>query len=146
MCRLKTYLDDGANYQAKAVLAYLQKYEGIKDSWDEAFYRYRAQPLVARWENCREQGYIVYMSSKSYAKQINIAFFEHRNSDGICAVKWIQNSINSITIENASFGDIYETKWDVSFSVDYGEVVKMSEWIWKELCNFWKETCNKKIF
>jgi len=59
MCRLKTYLDDGANYQAKAVLAYLQKYEGIEDSWDEAFYRYRAQPLVARWENCREQGYIV---------------------------------------------------------------------------------------
>ncbi len=29
------YMDDGANYQARAVLAYLTQPDGIEQSWDE---------------------------------------------------------------------------------------------------------------
>ena len=140
MTKLNSYLDDGANYQAKAVLAFLQAYEGIEESWNKKTKRYEADIKVARWENCREQGYIVSLNSKKWLRQINIIFFEHRNSDSIHAVKWEQRSMNSITIETAKFDNIYENKHDTSFSVVYGKVVEMSDWIWERLVKFWIET------
>jgi hypothetical protein len=137
---LKTYLRDGAGHQARAVLAILQESADIEDSWDDTYKEYCAKPKVARWENCREQGYIVSLRSKNYGKQLNIAFFEHRNSDSICAVRWEQYAINSITISNAKFGDIYRDKHDVSFMVEYGEIVEMAEWIERQLADFWITT------
>jgi len=137
---LHNYLQDGANYQARAVLAYLSHYSGIDDSWDEEWKKYKATPKIARWENCREQGYIISLRSEDYERQLNTIFFEHRNSDSICAVKWEQRSLNSLTIDNAKFGDIYKTKYDTSFSVRYGEVIKMADWIWEQLTEFWNVT------
>jgi len=139
MANLSEYLHDGASHQAKAVLAFLQIMT-IESSWDEERKKYLAEPEVARWENCREQGYVVSMRSKDYSRQINIAFFEHRNSDNICAVKWEQRTVNSPTIETAEFGDVYKDKWDTSYTVNHGEIVKMSDWIIEELTMFWDET------
>lgn len=144
MTNLKNYLEDGANYQAKAVLAFVQINGDIESSWDSEEKKYIAEPKVARWENCREQGYIISLKTKDYSKQLNIAFFEHRNSDDICAVKWEQNSMNTITIDNAEFGDVYKDKYDTSFDVRYGEVVKMADWITKELNEFWVSNLIKK--
>ena len=140
---LFTYQEDGANRQARAVLAYLQGNSGIEKSWDGDKGKYMAEPQVARWENCREQGYVVYMRSKHYGKQINIAFFEHRNSDGICAVKWEQVTLNSPTIDTAEFGNIYKDKYDTSFDVGYGKVVEMSDWIYEQLEEWWLENLEK---
>lgn len=139
---LKNYLDDGANRQARAVLMYLQQNDGIEESWSDVQKRYLADVKLCRWENGREQGYTLSLPSKDYKRQLNIIFYEHRNSDNICAVKWEQVSYNSIsTFEQANFGEeIYKTKWDVSFEVGYGECIKMANWIWKELTNFWLET------
>ena len=133
MPNIKHYLYDGANHQTKAVLAYLSQ-------WDSERKQYLAEPKVARWENCREQGYVVSIRSQDYSRQFNVIFFEHRNSDSICAVKWEQCSTNSPTINTADFGKTYKNKYDVSFEVGYGEVVKMSDWIWSELTNFWRHT------
>ena len=138
MANLKHYNEDGANYQAKAVLAFLQARCDIEESWNKEYHKYDAEPEVARWENCREQGYVVSMRAKNN-EQINIAFFEHRNSDSICAVKWEQSTINAPTIDTAKFGKIYKTKFDVSHSVGYGKVVEMADWIKKELDSFWSE-------
>ncbi len=140
---LFNYLQDGADYQAKGVLAYLTHHDGIDESYDQKTGGYKANPKIARWENCREQGYIVYMKAENYSKQINIAFFEHRNSDRIHAVKWLQHSTNALTIDTAIFGSIYSTKWDTSHSVGYGKVVEMAEWVYEELANFWAETKQK---
>ena len=103
MTRLENYLQDGANYQARATLMFLQRNANIESSWNKECKCYDAEIKVARWENCREQGYIVSLCSKKFGggEQLNIAFFEHRNCDNICAVKWEQNSINSITINDA---------------------------------------------
>ena len=136
MTELKNYLQDGANHQARAVLAFLQQPDGIEESWNADFKCYDAKPKVSRWENCREQGYVVSLVAKN-RKQLNIAFFEHRNSDTICAIKWEQYSINSLTIDNAKFDGIYKGKYDVSHKEPYGNVFQMSDWIWKELENFW---------
>ena len=135
---LNQYLKDGANYQARAVLAYLQMHDGIEDSWNSEFKTYDARIEVARWENCREQGYIVSLRNENH-DQLNIIFFEQRNSDSICAVKWEQSSLNSLNIYTAEFGDVYKTKYEVSYDVGYGRPVKMAEWIWSELENHWNK-------
>lgn len=144
MTNLKEYLQDGANYQAKAVLAFLQRMS-IEESWNDERKEYDAEPKVARWENCREQGYIVSLRSKNRGQQLNIAFFEHRNSDSICAIKWEQISMNSITIDTAQFnGQCYNSKWDVSKSVSYGQAKELADWIEAELTEFWIETASKE--
>ena len=141
---LKYYMQDGANYQARAVLAFLQSHDGIEESWDDEFKRYGAEIEIGRWENCREQGYVLSLRSKDYSRQMNIAFFEHRNSDRICAILWEQETINSPTIGTAEFGDVYKTNWDTSHEEKYGNISQMSDWIWEQLENFWIETSKSK--
>lgn len=140
MAKLFEYLNDGAHPQARGVMAYLQQNSGIEASWNDEQKRYTADVEIDRWHNCREQGYVVYMRNNNYSRQLNIAFFEHRNSDSICAVKWEQVTFNNPHLDNAKFGDIYKTKYDTSFSVGYGEVDKMASWIFKQLSDFWVES------
>ncbi len=128
MTNLKHYMQDGANAQARAVLALLQ------DDIDED-----REVRVSRWENCREQGYVISVLSPNFREQLNIAFFEHRNSDLIHAVKWQQTTINAPTIDTAKFGDIYKDKYDTSFSVGYREIAKMTKWIVEQIEDFLKE-------
>jgi len=124
--KLENYMQDGAWYQARAVLAHLQ---GVNNIADEA--------EVARWENCREQGYIVSLYNNDIKKQLNIIFYEHRNSDSVTALKWEQHEINSINIDTIKEG-VFESKWDSDFSVWYWEYMKMGNWIAKELAEFSK--------
>ncbi len=115
------FQQDGAQFQAKAVLAEIQ---GLIDE-DVA-----NTLQISRWENCREQGYVISQRlNKVGVAQLNIAWFEHRNSDQICAVRWLQNTINMPTIDSAEFGDVYKDKFDVSFESGWREYSKMSEWI-----------------
>lgn len=110
------FQQDGARFQAKAVLAEIQ---GLIDE-DVA-----NTLQISRWENCREQGYVISQRLNKFGvSQLNIAWFENRKSDHICAVRWLQNTINSPTIDSAEFGDVYKTKW-----CGWREYSKMSEWI-----------------
>lgn len=138
MTNLKNYLEDGANYQAQAVLAFVKREGQINDSWNDELREYEANPQVARWENGREQGYIISLLNKQH-KQLNIAFFEHRNSDSIHALKWEQWSMNSLTFDTADFGGVYKHKYDTSFSVSYGEITEMADWIVEQLNQHWVE-------
>lgn len=139
--KLQNYFSDGANCNVQSVLCLLKHKigNGIEESWNDEYKTYEADIKVARWENGREQGYIVYLINKNN-EQLNIAFFEHRNSDNLCAVKWIQNSINSLTIENADFKNkVYRDKWDVSVSFNYNQAYELAEWLFNELTKHWKE-------
>lgn len=138
MTLLNHYLQDGANKQARAVLCMLQGFS-IEESWNKEYHRYTADVNVARWENCREQGYVVMLRAKN-REMLNIAFFEHRNSDNICAIRWVQNGINSPTIDTADFdGACYSDKWDVNKQVSPGQISQMAEWIEEELTEFWNK-------
>lgn len=139
--KIADYLNDGAGHQAKGVLAYLQPFAQIESSWNTEQKRYTAEVEIARWENCREQGYVVSLRSANYKRCLHIIFFEHRNSDSICAVKWEQTGlINSPTIDTAKFGKVYKDKYDTSYQVSCGEVVKMADWIITQLNEFWQES------
>ena len=130
--------DTGADPQAEAVKAYLRMHDGIQESWSSELKRYTAEPKLSRWENCREQGYVIRLRSEGYKCQLNIAFFEHRNSDEIVAIRWEQLTINGPTIDNAKFGEVYRTKYDFSYRVSVGAAMRMADWIFGELTDFWK--------
>lgn len=136
--KIHDYMNDGANYQAQAVLAFLRPLSNIESSWSDELHRYTANVEIARWENCREQGYVVSLKTQDYSRQLNIAFFEHRNSDSICAVKWEQVTLNSPTIDTAVFGNIYKDKYDVSHKVGPGEASEMADWIAEQFTAFWE--------
>lgn len=137
---------DGANPQAQAVLAYLAGFGGIEESYEDR--RFLAEPTVARWYNCREQGYVVSMRSRRGNRQINIAFFEHRNSDGICALEWEQVT----TYGNPpNLSDMprdlpwFEDKYAVSHEEEWGRAAEMAHWIFDRLTAFWIETSTDKV-
>jgi len=129
------------NHQARAVLAYLSGHDGIEASWSHDRGQYLARPTVAEWHNCRERGYVISMRAGEYTgPQINIAFFEHRNSDAICAVEWVQDTLNPPTIDTADFGGkIYRDKYDVSHRVSAGRADQMADWICNRLERHWKD-------
>lgn len=131
-----SYMQIGA--QANAVKAYLELYDGVDQSWDCERKSY-APVDIAGWYNGRERGYVI-MFKNNDREQLNIAFFEHRNSDDICALKWIQSTLNPPTIESAKFGeDLYKDKCDVSKSVGFGGAAEMADWIMEQLSSHWVE-------
>ncbi len=91
MQKLLRYLNDGAGHQARAVLAHIQG----------RMQAHNRDINVARWENCREQGYVlsIFNNEGLSRKQLNIAFYESRNSDTIVAVAWEQCTLNSPNID-----------------------------------------------
>jgi hypothetical protein len=106
--KIKSYLYDGANWQAQCVLAYLRGH----------LYNFKHDLEVTRYDNCREQGYIFYMRIGS--KQTNVAVYEHRNSDALCIV-----SNEKLTFNAPLSQDIWETmkdKWDTTADFDCGEI------------------------
>ena len=137
---LDCFPQDGANPQAVAVLAYVKWLIG------DGIYKgdHKANITVGRWENMREQGYVLMLRIPYKAEQLNIAFFEHRNSDSICAVKWEQYTLNSPTIDTAEFGDVYKNKYDLSHQVTAGQAYDMAEWIVSELKNYFDEKWDVK--
>lgn len=134
---------DGSNYQARAVLAYLQSHDRIESSWDKESKRYLAEPEVDRWHNCREQGYVVSLKLyDSQCKQINIVFYEHRNSDSICALVFEGLYLNPPTIDNLPEG-VYKDKYDYTHSVEYGKPAEMAAWIMQQLETFYRTHAQK---
>ena len=133
--KLTNYLQDGACNQARAVLPFI--HTEIEESWNNNIRDYETYISVGRQENAREQGYVV--SIKTDHKQLNIAFFEHRNSDNIHALGWEQYSLNTITLNDAEFGDLYKDKYDTTFNVAYGEITKLADWINEEFIKFYDE-------
>lgn len=133
--KLSEYLKDGAGRQARGVLPFID--ENIESSFKEG--RYQADVQVGRWENAREQGYVISMRGQDHTRQINVAFFEHRNSDEIHAIKWEQVTLNTPTIDGLPKDhSYYNSKYNTDFRVGYGEVLEMATWVNNVLNDFWK--------
>lgn len=135
---------DNTNWQAQGVLAALRRFDGVEHSWDDGQKRYIAEPEVNPWFNGRERGYVISMHSFAYDNRFHIAFFEHRNSDDICAVKFELKGLNPPTInEFPSSHPYYHSKYDYDFSVPCGHFIEMSDWIIKELNTWWVSTTQR---
>lgn len=140
MILLQNYMNDGVNHQAQAVLALMRHFQ-IESSWDSDRKEYAAEIKVNHWFNGRESGYLFSLLHPTTFENLNIVVYEHRNSDAICAVKWVQGlTLNPIcTIELAKFPEgTFVDKWNVSKSVNYGQILEMVEWIKIEFEDWFK--------
>jgi len=130
----------GIGAAALAVQSYIEARDGVEGSWNSDKGRYEAEPRVAPWYNGRERGIVIYMKDKQYKEQINIAIYEHRNSDNICALMWVQNTVINPPCLATLPEMVLETKWDVDKTWSYRDAVDAADWVVEELNKFWKET------
>ena len=88
MVYLEHYLYDGSNWQARAVMCYLQsRVEVILEETyiGEKFQLFEGTMLINPYHNGREHGYVFSVRYKTH--QANYAVYEHCVSDQICVVK-----------------------------------------------------------
>lgn len=135
MTQIEKYMDDGANWQAQAVLAYLRVAytNAIDKTWNKEFRRYDARVEVGRYENCREQGYIVSVFYKG--EQRNYCFYEHRNTDQICVVVFDALTINTPTNDNVCEA-MSDNKWNYTQAFDCGQILECGGYILKDIMDF----------
>lgn len=135
MMNIESYLDDGANWQAQAVLAYMrdQKSHALDGTWNKESHRYEAELYVGRYENCREQGYI--FSIRYKLEQRNYAVYEHRNSDNLCVVVFDGLSINTPTLDDVcqAMGD---NKYNYTKGFSYGSITECGDYIVGDMNSF----------
>ena len=152
--KLKNYMDDGANWQAQAVLAYLRSHDNwiLDISYDMNCKDFLAELEVGRFENCREQGYVFTIYLKDKAK--NYTVYEHRNSDSLCVMITDVLTINTPTLEQLlkSREKLLKEKYlneeldkynmfNKGFS--YGAIVECGDWIVNDMKNTLKEWLKK---
>lgn len=128
MINIDYYLNDGANWQAQAILCYLRgnQLEYSNDYYDRTNCEYSAEIKVGRCENCREQGYVFTFTYKQQ-QIVHYWVYEHRNSDIICVKEFFGAFINTPTIDDIPMED----KYDYTKKFSYGEISQCGEWIIK---------------
>ena len=131
MVKIDIYLNDGANWQARGVLAYLS------GNWN-SLTTPRRRPVdvelsdtfdvsveVGRFENLREQGY-VFTLLDGFSRLKSYAVYEHRNSDQLCVLM-----SKSVTLNTPSVDDMFGNrgKYDYDKSFGCGCIRECAEWI-----------------
>lgn len=125
MIHLEPYLYDGAGWQAKAVMCYLQDnaecilektYTG--NAWDA----YDGKLFLNHYNYGREKGYVFSLRYKD--KQVNYAVYQHCVSDEICVVK-----SNAVTEHSDGWDGKEWSKYNHDKNFAYDEVVECAKWI-----------------
>ncbi len=130
---INNYMQDGACFQARVVLAFLSNFY-VEPSYNTETKKY-VDIFVAPWENRSGHGYVLSMTAKN-GKQLNVAFFEADVFNEIHVVVWQQISVHSLTIDSARIdGQSYSEK--VSHISDYGDVIGTSRFIKAQFTSFW---------
>lgn len=80
------------------------------------------------YSNCRECGFVIATRNQA-GKHMFMAFFEHRNSDSLCCVRWIgtPNITGGYTPDDIP-ESAYPSKWDVTKSWPYMGIQEAIEW------------------
>lgn len=126
------------NAQAKAVYNYLEAYDGVEVSWNDDIGRYEASPSIAEWHNGREHGFVVSLEANGLSgPQKNIVFYEHPNSDQICAREWEEKTRNPPHISSKAYEEAFNDKFDYTHFVKHGQAAEMAAWIMKRLQDHW---------
>jgi hypothetical protein len=134
MVQVNKYLDDGANWQTQAVLAYLRSMYSwvVNGTYNKEGNYNEAEFMVGRYENCREQGYVFSLRYKN--EQRNYAIYEHRNSDNLIVVIFDLLSINTPCGEDV-WGNM-EDKYDYTKAFSCGQIVECGDYIIEDAQDF----------
>ena len=140
---IEYYMEDGANWQAQCVLAYLRSVGNSRVenlTWNKENRRAEGELRVGRCENCREQGYI-FTLIYGVKQLVHFWVYEHRNSDALCVVEFEGYFINTPTINDIPMKDKYDTTKDFS----RGDVVKCGERIIDRIAEYIEKEKNEKV-
>jgi hypothetical protein len=131
----------GINHQVRALAQALAASSPDFAEFDGEWKHYNVAFETATWYNGRERGLVFTMSHRHASSAcLNIAVFEHRNHDGICAVAWEDTrGVNPPTLEDIPEGT-YTNKFDTSHEVGYLEIGAMLEWMVEQFSSFYKGT------
>jgi hypothetical protein len=125
MVNLENYLYDGAGWQARAVMCYLQSMVEVildKTYTGEAWMPYDGKLFINQYHYGREKGYVFSVRYKNH--QANYAVYEHCVADCICVVKG-----NALTEHSDGWDGKEWSKYDHDKEFSYGETTKCGEWI-----------------
>lgn len=129
MVYLENYLYDGAGWQARAVMCYLQsRVEVILDKTytGDAWMPYKGKAFINQYHYGREKGYVFSVYYNGH--QANYAVYEHCVAECICVVK------GNATTEHSDGWDGKEwSKYDHDKEFSYGETTKCGEWIEEDM-------------
>lgn len=138
MTSIENYLYDGAGWQARAVMCYLQDcYESILsatytgNAWDS----YEGKIGFVRYDGCREQGYTFMLRYKDH--QRNYAVYRHCISDCICVV-----TSDAVTETPNGWDGKPWDKYEHDAEFSWDEVIKCGKWIendMKEYIHKWQK-------
>lgn len=118
MINIENYMNDGACWQAQAVLAYVKG--NIYYLTENKYYKTSLQVKVGRYEDCREQGYVITITfcEKKDGNPVNLqrnyAVYQHRNTDSICVL-----ISNTWTINTPGIDDMWKDKGENPKSSQY---------------------------
>lgn len=151
MTDVRHYLDDGANWQAQAVLAYIRAWcEGavLDETYDANNGLHYAEIKVGRYENCREQGYVFSLifpskrdeTGRHHPLRRNYAVYEHRNTDRLCVL-----ISDTWTTNTPGIDDMFKNKGENPSSSDFdasfaeGEIVPCARHILNDMKDYIKK-------
>lgn len=145
LTNLENYHNDGANWQAKIILAYMQMmhYQVLDLAWDKERHKSTASMYVGRYENCREQGYVFSLLYRG--NQRHYAVYEHRNSDTICVLISNKATMNTPDVTTMWANKPENcTKWDYDKGFDCGEFKECTCFIIDDMSKILKEWIEKE--
>lgn len=131
MISIENYLYDGAGWQARMVMCYLQsRYETILDKTytKNAWSPYEGQIFINQYQYGREKGYVFSLRYKN-EKQVNYAVYQHCISDCICVVK-----SNALTDHSDGWDGKEWSKYEHDVEFSWNDVMKCGEWIENDMC------------
>lgn len=130
---ITNYLDDGADAQAKAILAIINAKLGISN------HPYDRDAIgggisVDRFHNCREQGYSIVARPDWSGNCRIVVFSENRNSDSIVVMSWESSlgPLNPVTTH-----DISEEMWKSRKMIDPYELNQAAEYVLEEIRGYY---------
>lgn len=139
MTNIEQYLEDGANWQAQAVLAYLRMTACMVSECTKPLI-VKPEIEVGRYENCREQGYVFRLRVGAEIL-MNYAVYEHRNSDNLIVLKSDRHTINTPSIDDMWNGR--ESKYDYDKGFKYGKILECGDYIIKDMENLVRDFVEK---
>lgn len=147
--KIQHYLNDGANWQSQAVLAYVRsQIFRIEDKLEfgeakDIFSWYNTR--VGRFENCREQGY-VFSLQVGFEYERHYAVYEHRNVDDICVLIADGLSMNTPSVD-FMWKDKGEnpSKYDFDKSFKYGQIIECGKFIIEDMLSLIDKLVDEKI-
>ena len=125
MINIENYMNDGANWQAQAILAYIRHHKDNITYYAER-HGLKADIQVGRFENCLEQGYVVRLCVDNLVIK-NYCFYEHRNSVNISILTNNTTTLNTPTVKDMWEGR--KDKYDTDKDFEFGEIVRAGEYI-----------------